>query len=68
MTERSAQRLTKPEEYAELLDRFDTFLFDCDGVIWTGPTLVPGVTDVLTMLRAKGKCHQTTFCLSSVTN
>ncbi|KAJ9121073.1 hypothetical protein QFC24_005054 [Naganishia onofrii] len=55
MAERTAQRLTKPEEYAELLDRFSTFLFDCDGVIWTGPTLVPGMTDVLTMLRSKGK-------------
>ncbi|KAJ9097799.1 hypothetical protein QFC19_006667 [Naganishia cerealis] len=52
---RTAQRLSKPEEYSDLLDRFDTFLFDCDGVIWTGPTLVPGVTDVLNLLRSRGK-------------
>jgi hypothetical protein len=61
MAERTAQRLTKPEEYAELLDRFDTFLFDCDGVIWTGPTLVPGMTDVLTMLRSKGTRNRLYF-------
>ncbi|KAI5453761.1 hypothetical protein NCC49_005574 [Naganishia albida] len=51
----TAQRLDTPEQYAALLDKFDTFLFDCDGVIWTGPTLVPGITDVLTLLRSRGK-------------
>jgi hypothetical protein len=53
---RTSQRLTKVEEYAQLLDKFDTFLFDCDGVIWTGPKLVPGVTDVLNLLRSRGEC------------
>ncbi|KAJ9117796.1 hypothetical protein QFC20_000075 [Naganishia adeliensis] len=52
---RTSQRLTTVEEYSKLLDKFDTFLFDCDGVIWTGPKLVPGVTDVLTLLRSRGK-------------
>jgi 4-nitrophenyl phosphatase len=51
---RTSQRLNTPEAYASLLDKFDTFLFDCDGVIWTGPTLVPGISTVLEMLRAKG--------------
>ncbi|KAJ9120096.1 hypothetical protein QFC22_002994 [Naganishia vaughanmartiniae] len=55
MTAKTAQRLSKPDEYAALLDRFDTFLFDCDGVIWTGSTLVPYMIDVLTMLRSKGE-------------
>lgn len=53
---RTSQTLTKVEEYAQLLDKFDTFLFDCDGVIWTGPKLVPGVTDVLNLLRSRGEC------------
>lgn len=54
-TARSSQRLTTAEEYRSLLDKYDTFLFDCDGVIWTGPTLVPGIKEVLTMLRKEGE-------------
>ncbi|KAJ9121072.1 hypothetical protein QFC24_005053 [Naganishia onofrii] len=55
MTAKIAQRRSEAPGYAALLDRFDTFLFDLDGVIWTGLVLVPGVADVLTMLRSKGK-------------
>lgn len=51
---RTSQHLTSAEEYAQLLDRYDTFLFDCDGVIWTGPKLVPGITKVLDLLRSRG--------------
>lgn len=54
---RTSQKLTTVEEYSALLDKYDTFLFDCDGVIWTGPKLVPGVTDVLTLLRSRGEHH-----------
>lgn len=42
-----SQRLTTPEEYASLIDNFDTYLFDCDGVIWQGPRLIPGVMEVM---------------------
>ncbi|KAI5453760.1 hypothetical protein NCC49_005573 [Naganishia albida] len=52
---RTSQRLATAGQYAALLDKFDTFLFDCDGVIWTGPTLVPGVRTVLDLLRSRGK-------------
>ena len=51
---RTSQHLTSAEEYAQLLDRYDTFLFDCDGVIWTGPKLVPGIAKVLDLLRSRG--------------
>lgn len=47
--------LSSVDEYRDLLDRYDTFLFDCDGVIWTGPKLVPGVVQVLDILRKRGK-------------
>jgi len=46
------QKLTVP---AELLDKTDVFIFDCDGVIWKGDSLIDGVPATLDMLRAAGK-------------
>ncbi|ORY50767.1 2-phosphoglycolate phosphatase [Rhizoclosmatium globosum] len=45
----------KPEEIRALLDSVDTFLFDCDGVIWHGDNLIPNVAHVLERLREMGK-------------
>jgi hypothetical protein len=42
-----------PDDYSSLLDKYDTFLLDCDGVLWNGDTIVDGVTDVLSILRSK---------------
>ncbi|KAI3988122.1 hypothetical protein MKX01_011911 [Papaver californicum] len=39
----------------ELIDSVETFIFDCDGVIWKGDSLIDGVPETLDMLRAKGK-------------
>jgi phosphoglycolate phosphatase len=38
-----------------LLNKSDAFVFDCDGVIWKGDTLIPGVREVLEKLRKIGK-------------
>lgn len=38
-----------------LLNSVDAFLFDCDGVIWRGDTLIDGVPQTLQLLRSKGK-------------
>ena len=38
-----------------IIDSYDAFLFDCDGVLWHGDRLVPGAKDVLAALRAHGK-------------
>ncbi len=40
---------------ADLLDKVDVFIFDCDGVIWKGDSLIDRVPAVLDMLRAAGK-------------
>lgn len=48
-----AVRLTSREEYATLIGKYDTFLFDCDGVLWNGDAVVDGIIDVLGMLRSK---------------
>mmetsp|Transcript_2880 Transcript_2880/g.10456 ORF Transcript_2880/g.10456 Transcript_2880/m.10456 type:complete len:347 (+) Transcript_2880:2023-3063(+) len=43
------------ENMKALVDSVETFIFDCDGVIWKGDTLIEGVPETLAMLRAKGK-------------
>ena len=40
---------------AGLMRMNDTFIFDCDGVIWKGDSLIDGVPAVLEMLRKAGK-------------
>ncbi|RAL02929.1 4-nitrophenylphosphatase [Aspergillus ibericus CBS 121593] len=39
----------------EFIDKFDVFLFDCDGVLWSGDHVFPGTNETLEMLRSKGK-------------
>uniref|UniRef100_A0A803PZ68 phosphoglycolate phosphatase n=1 Tax=Cannabis sativa TaxID=3483 RepID=A0A803PZ68_CANSA len=51
-TRASAQPLTNADE---LIDSVETFIFDCDGVIWKGDKLIDGVPETLDLLRSKGK-------------
>lgn len=44
-------RLSSLEDYKKILDDYDTWLFDCDGVLWRGDHLIEGVTEVLGILR-----------------
>ncbi|KAB8296903.1 hypothetical protein EYC80_002312 [Monilinia laxa] len=39
----------------EFIGQFDVFLFDCDGVLWSGDHLFPGTVETLELLRSKGK-------------
>eukprot|EP01038_Epipyxis_sp_PR26KG_P011213 gene11213-15044_t len=39
----------------KLIEGTDVFIFDCDGVIWKGDSIIAGVPDVLDKLRALGK-------------
>ncbi|KAJ5967427.1 4-nitrophenylphosphatase [Penicillium viridicatum] len=39
----------------EFLAKFDVFLFDCDGVLWSGDHLFPGTVETLELLRNNGK-------------
>lgn len=45
-------QLTNP---SQLLDHVDTFLFDCDGVIWRGDDKIEGVSETIEHLRNIGK-------------
>jgi len=44
-----------PATAATLIDSVDVFIFDCDGVIWKGDSLIEGVPAILDKLRAAGK-------------
>ena len=39
------------DQYEALVDKYDTWLFDCDGVLWNGDKPVEGAKEVLEMLR-----------------
>ncbi|KAF5356620.1 hypothetical protein D9758_008202 [Tetrapyrgos nigripes] len=43
------------QDYQKLVDDYDTWMFDCDGVIWKGNMPTEGAAEVLTFLRSKGK-------------
>ncbi|KAH8099914.1 2-phosphoglycolate phosphatase [Phellopilus nigrolimitatus] len=51
----TAQRLSTASDYEQLLDKYDTWLFDCDGVLWRGTHLIDGALEVLQLLRSKKK-------------
>ena len=55
MSVKDAGLCKKLEVPSELLDSVDIFIFDCDGVIWKGDSLIDGVPAVLEMLRKAGK-------------
>ncbi|EFY98895.2 haloacid dehydrogenase (HAD) superfamily protein [Metarhizium robertsii] len=38
----------------EFIDKFDTFLFDCDGVLWSGDHVFDRVPETIMMLKARG--------------
>ncbi|KAH9164964.1 2-phosphoglycolate phosphatase [Lactarius sanguifluus] len=41
-----------PELYRELIDKYDTWMLDCDGVLWHGDRLIDGAVQVLEILRS----------------
>jgi len=49
-----ARRLETPDDVSKLLE-YDTFLFDCDGVLWQGDVLIPGAKEALAFLRQQKK-------------
>eukprot|EP00276_Gloeochaete_wittrockiana_P008555 CAMPEP_0184644928 /NCGR_PEP_ID=MMETSP0308-20130426/1522_1 /TAXON_ID=38269 /ORGANISM="Gloeochaete witrockiana, Strain SAG 46.84" /LENGTH=380 /DNA_ID=CAMNT_0027073671 /DNA_START=31 /DNA_END=1173 /DNA_ORIENTATION=+ len=49
---RVVPKLQNPED---LLQKIDTFVFDCDGVVWRGDEVVPGASETIDYLRKRGK-------------
>ena len=44
-------------DYKNVLDNYDTWLFDCDGVLWRDDQVIDGVTEVLGLLRRQGELY-----------
>lgn len=44
--------LSAPKDYEELLNKYDTWMFDCDGVLWSGDKVIDGAIEVLDILRS----------------
>lgn len=40
------------EDKKALVDKVDAFIFDCDGVIWRGDSVIDGVPETLDWLRS----------------
>ncbi|KAI9567652.1 HAD-like domain-containing protein [Boletus coccyginus] len=50
-----ATHLSSKEHYESLLDKYDTWMLDCDGVLWRGDRPIDGTVEVLDILRKRGK-------------
>ncbi|KIK96075.1 hypothetical protein PAXRUDRAFT_139268 [Paxillus rubicundulus Ve08.2h10] len=50
-----AIHLSSKEDYEVLLEKYDTWMFDCDGVLWHGDRPIEGAVEVLDILRKRGK-------------
>ena len=48
-------KLLSPALKSALLSSVKAFIFDCDGVIWKGDSVIPGVPETLDLLRSQGK-------------
>ncbi|CCF58614.1 hypothetical protein KAFR_0F00170 [Kazachstania africana CBS 2517] len=55
MTNSDPIKITNTEIAQEFLDKYDTFLFDCDGVLWLGNHLLPNTKEILAKLNSLGK-------------
>ncbi|KDN46527.1 hypothetical protein RSAG8_04180, partial [Rhizoctonia solani AG-8 WAC10335] len=52
-----AARPTTSSQLQAIVDSYDTFMFDCDGVLWNGDHLIPGTIEVLAYLRQQSRCN-----------
>jgi hypothetical protein len=46
-------RLSSSEDYEALLEKYDTWMFDCDGVIWSEDHAIDGAIQALDLLRSR---------------
>lgn len=43
------------QQVETLLDNYENFLLDCDGVVWLDEKVIPGMLDTIDFLKSKGK-------------
>lgn len=49
------EKITSTKQAQALLDKHDTWLFDCDGVLWHGSELLPHARETIELLKRQGK-------------
>lgn len=49
------QQITTLEQSKAFIDQFDNFLFDCDGVLWSGDQQIGSSSDAIRLLKEHGK-------------
>jgi 4-nitrophenyl phosphatase len=59
-------RLSTSNDYKKLLESYDTWMFDCDGVLWHGDRSIEGAVEVLSILRQHKK--KVIFVTNNATN
>ncbi|CAN6613819.1 4-nitrophenylphosphatase [Trichomonascus vanleenenianus] len=50
-----SEKIVSKEQVEAFLDKYDDFLFDCDGVLWQGSHLLPSVVETIDLLRSRNK-------------
>eukprot|EP00798_Chlamydomonas_sp_ICE-L_P028985 gene28985-32174_t len=53
--EASGIPLITEQEKMDLINKYEAFVFDLDGTLWTGNVAVPGASEVVDLLRYNGK-------------
>lgn len=48
-------KITEKSQVTKLLEDYDYFLFDCDGVLWLGDHILPSVRETLSLLKQHNK-------------
>lgn len=51
----NSEHLKRLQNSSELLNQIDAVIFDCDGVIWKGDTMIQNADKMLKYLRSQGK-------------
>jgi 4-nitrophenyl phosphatase len=49
------KELLNKDDFKDFIDSIDTFLLDCDGVLWHGNEVLPGIKETLAYLRQSKK-------------
>lgn len=49
------EKIELKKQAQQLVEQYDNFLFDCDGVIWLDEKLIPGVLETIEHLESQGK-------------
>eukprot|EP00833_Pecoramyces_ruminatium_P014587 jgi/Orpsp1_1/1188619/evm.model.d7180000066132.1 len=52
---KKSYKLESINDIKNFFDSYDTFIFDCDGVIWRANNLIKGVKEALTLMKKKNK-------------